>query len=85
MPDLRPFALKARNLKCFEDPQGFDSICPINLIVGILGGAFILLLLYAPFVWLTYRYARLTPFVRFLYLATAPGAAERFAAAILAS
>jgi putative ATP-dependent endonuclease of OLD family len=34
MPDLRMYSLKARNFKCFEDWQGFDSICPINLIIG---------------------------------------------------
>jgi hypothetical protein len=32
--DLSVFGIKARNLKCFEDWQGLDSIYPINLIVG---------------------------------------------------
>lgn len=33
--DLRDIGLKARNLKCFGDePQGFDRILPINVIIG---------------------------------------------------
>jgi hypothetical protein len=33
-PDLRSIGIRARNLKCFEDWQGFESLCPFNLIVG---------------------------------------------------
>jgi len=32
--DLSGFSLKARNFKCFSDPQGFDTILPLNIIVG---------------------------------------------------
>jgi ABC-type uncharacterized transport system ATPase subunit len=34
LSDLRNFSLKVKNLKCFEDWQGFDSIYPVNVIVG---------------------------------------------------
>lgn len=43
-----------------------------NLIVGLIGLALTLLLLYGPFIWLTYRYSALSASVRFLYIATAP-------------
>jgi putative ATP-dependent endonuclease of the OLD family len=33
--DLRPFSLQVKNFKCFaEEPQGFESILPMNVIVG---------------------------------------------------
>ena len=35
MDKLLQFSLKIRNYKCFgEQEQGYDQICPINLIIG---------------------------------------------------
>jgi putative ATP-dependent endonuclease of OLD family len=34
MPNLRNISVKVRDFKCFEDWQGFDTILPINLIIG---------------------------------------------------
>lgn len=35
MPDFSPYSLKFSNIKCFgQDPQGFETIKPINIIIG---------------------------------------------------
>jgi len=34
LTELRALSLKARNLKCFADWQGFDGVLPVNVIVG---------------------------------------------------
>ena len=34
MNDFDGVSIKAANLKCFAEPQGFDQILPINVIIG---------------------------------------------------